>query len=114
MNLPVASRELRLAAYSVRTYRGRAGMVAGGIAGVVCAFCGFDELERRSPYILGQTVFFVSALAVFFIAAAGFGMTADSVSSEKRAGTLGLLFLTQLKGREVILGKLFANSLRFF
>ena len=37
--------------------------------------------------------------------------TADCVSSEKREGTLGLLFLTDLKGYDVILGKLAANSL---
>ena len=37
--------------------------------------------------------------------------TADCVSSEKREGTLGLLFLTDLKGYDVICGKLAANSL---
>ena len=35
----------------------------------------------------------------------------DCVSSEKREGTLGLLFLTDLKGYDVICGKLAANSL---
>jgi hypothetical protein len=37
--------------------------------------------------------------------------TADCLSEEKREGTLGLLFLTDLKGYDVILGKLSATSL---
>ena len=41
---------------------------------------------------------------------AGLLGTADCVSSEKRDGTLGLLFLTDLKGYDVICGKLAANS----
>jgi hypothetical protein len=38
--------------------------------------------------------------------AAGALLTADSISSEKRQGTLGILFLTHLKGSEVVLGKM--------
>jgi hypothetical protein len=40
--------------------------------------------------------------------------TADCISSEKREGTLGLLFLTDLKGYSVILGKMLATSLNSF
>lgn len=114
MNLSIAQRELRLAAHSVRVYRFRTWIAAGGIVGSIWAFLGFGEIGQRSPYLLGQAVFVVSAWAVFCIAGAGFGATADAVSVEKRAGTLGLLFLTHLKGRDVILGKLLANSLKFF
>jgi ABC-type transport system involved in multi-copper enzyme maturation permease subunit len=42
---------------------------------------------------------------------AGVLLTADSLSEEKRDGTLGLLFLTDLKGHDVVLGKLAATSL---
>jgi hypothetical protein len=38
-------------------------------------------------------------------------VTADCLSFEKREGTLGLLFLTDLKGFDVVLGKLAATSL---
>lgn len=40
--------------------------------------------------------------------------TADSISEEKREGTLGLLFLTDLRGFDVVLGKLVATSLNSF
>ena len=36
------------------------------------------------------------------------------MSEEKREGTLGLLFLTDLKGYDVVAGKLVANSLNGF
>jgi hypothetical protein len=39
-------------------------------------------------------------------------LTADSISEEKREGTLGLLFLTDLKGYDVAFGKLASNSLQ--
>jgi len=41
-------------------------------------------------------------------------LTADCLSEEKREGTLGLLFLTDLKGYDVVLGKFFAMSLNAF
>src|SRR4051812_38581293 len=41
---------------------------------------------------------------------AGLFLTSDCVSEEKREGTLGLLFLTDLKGYDVVLGKLAATS----
>jgi ABC-type Na+ efflux pump permease subunit len=112
-NLSVAQRELRLAAHSVRFYRARAGMAAAGLVGIITACLGLEELERHSTLLLGQALFTLAAWIVFVMAAAGFGATADSVSSEKRAGTLGLLFLTHLKGPDIILGKLIAQISRF-
>lgn len=43
---------------------------------------------------------------------AGVYLTADAVSSEKRDGTLGLLFLTPLNGSQIIFGKMFTHSLQ--
>ena len=45
---------------------------------------------------------------------AGLFFTSDCLSEEKRDGTLGLLFLTDLRGYDVVLGKLLATSLRSF
>src|SRR5262245_7602422 len=45
---------------------------------------------------------------------AGLRSTSDCLSEEKREGTLGLLFLTDLRGYDVIIGKLTANSLAVF
>ena len=43
---------------------------------------------------------------------AGLFFTSDCLSEEKREGTLGFLFLTDLRGHDVVLGKLLATSLR--
>jgi hypothetical protein len=53
-------------------------------------------------------------LAAVAAACAGIFFTSDSLSQEKREGTLGLLFLTDLRGYDVTAGKLFASSLRTF
>ena len=39
-------------------------------------------------------------------------LTADSIAREKREGTLGLLFLTPLKAREIVIGKCLIHGLR--
>jgi ABC-type transport system involved in cytochrome c biogenesis permease component len=52
--------------------------------------------------------------ALLYCLLIGARTTADCISEEKRDGTLGLLFLTDLKGYDVVLGKLVANSLNGF
>ena len=47
----------------------------------------------------------LNAIAFIFCLLAGVFLTADCLSEEKREGTLGLLFLTSLKGYDVVLGK---------
>jgi ABC-type transport system involved in multi-copper enzyme maturation permease subunit len=62
---------------------------------------------------MGHGIFvFMASVALFICLMAGVFLTADSLSAEKREGTLGLLFLTDLKGYDVVLGKLAANSLQ--
>src|SRR5438093_3269692 len=64
---------------------------------------------------LGRGLF--AALTWLCLAAAlsaGPFFTSDCLSEEKREGTLGLLFLTDLRGYDVVLGKLTATSLRSF
>src|SRR5262249_50558803 len=59
----------------------------------------------------GNSVF--SALAIFCFAyclLTGARQAADCLSEEKREGTLGLVFLTDLRGYDVVLGKLVAVS----
>lgn len=68
-----------------------------------------------SPAELGRNLFATLAgvtLAVCLLA--GAFLTADCLSEEKREGTIGLLFLTDLKGYDVVLGKLAATSLNSF
>jgi ABC-type transport system involved in multi-copper enzyme maturation permease subunit len=49
-------------------------------------------------------------LAFVYCLFIGARLTADCLSEEKREGTLGLLFLTDLKGHDVVFGKLAATS----
>ena len=64
------------------------------------------------PQILGQNIFLgLSILCMIYCVLSGRISTADCLSEEKREGTLGLLFLTDLKGYDIVLGKLVSTSL---
>jgi ABC-type transport system involved in cytochrome c biogenesis permease component len=56
----------------------------------------------------------ISIAAFIYCLGTGIRSTADCLSEEKRDGTLGLLFLTDLKGYDVVGGKLVATSLNAF
>ena len=109
---PVVGRELRVASRRPWTYWSR--LVAVGVGLMICSWF----LMVRGGIgiqVTGEPVFYVaSAMALGFGLLAGLLFSADSVSSEKRDGTLGLLFLTDLKGYDVTLGKLAATSLGAF
>lgn len=107
--LPVVARELRVASRRASSYWGR--MLAALVA--LAVFAWFFVFENHgSSTRLGQSLFGVTTtLAYVFAALAGVLFSADSISREKREGTLGLLFLTDLRGVDVALGKLTASSL---
>lgn len=107
--LPIVERELRVVARMPATYRNRV-FIAGAVIGVamIMLLVGFFS---NSPSQIGRSMFWtLSYMAVAFCIFEGARKTADCVSEEKREGTLGLLFLTDLKGYDVILGKLTAKS----
>ncbi|MBX3731726.1 MAG: ABC transporter permease [Verrucomicrobiae bacterium] len=107
--LPVVARELRVASRRPWTYWGRA--LAGGVALMVFAWIA-AVAQFAGAARSGVVLFFALASPAFVFAfCAGLLYTADSVSSEKREGTLGLLFLTDLRGHDVTLGKLAGTSL---
>ena len=108
--LPVVERELRVAARGRATYRVRfyAVMV---MLGVFVWFLKTSGLDPNSSQFGERVMENLLIPAFFFSLLIGVIATADCVSSEKREGTLGLLFLTDLKGYDVICGKLAANSL---
>jgi len=107
--LPIVGRELRVTARRRGTYWNRA---LSALAAILI-FGGALIFEAQAPpKELGQHVF--NILSGFFLLsslAAGVRYTADCLSEEKREGTLGLLFLTDLRGYDVVLGKLAATSL---
>ncbi|MHC1764167.1 MAG: ABC transporter permease [Verrucomicrobiia bacterium] len=112
--LPIVGRELRVAGRRKATYRTR--LWAGLAAMLLVAWrtAGFSE-GNLSATSQGQSLFYtLLGLAFLFCLALGARVTADCVSEEKREGTLGLLFLTDLKGMDVVLGKLVASSVNSF
>lgn len=108
--LPIAERELRVAARRRGTYWVRP--AAAGAALVLAALM-LMGLARESPVEQARALFFsLSFLAFSYAVLGGMLATADAISEEKRDGTLGLLFLTTLRGHDVVVGKLAAGSLR--
>ena len=108
--LSVVERELRVAGRRRATYRIRFWAVLALLA--IFAWHLYNWRNRTgSTAEEGRQSFATLGLWAFFYAAAiGVIVTADCVSEEKRDGTLGLLFLTDLSGRDVVNGKLVANS----
>lgn len=108
--LPIVQRELRVVSRNRSLYRGRY-RIALLAALFAMAILVFGRPGRSG----GGTLFMgLTTMVLFFVLLEGVRKTSDSISEEKREGTLGFLFLTDLKGHDVILGKLAASSLRSF
>ncbi|HEY5914166.1 MAG TPA: ABC transporter permease subunit [Verrucomicrobiae bacterium] len=106
--LPIVARELRVASRKRSTYWVRTG--AGAVV-IALGLWLFVVMQGQSPREIAQGLFYVlTGSAVAYGLLSGPRTTADSLSAEKREGTLGLLFLTDLKGYDVVLGKLMASS----
>src|SRR5215467_11957577 len=111
--LPIVERELRVAARRHSTYWVRLGVavLAMIVAGVIGIFSYANGLSAIRPS-LGKDIFAgLGLLALGYGLLSGRRSTADCLSEERREGTFGLLFLTDLKGYDVVLGKLAASSL---
>ena len=106
--LPIVVRELRMAARRKATYYSRALVVLCFLA-VATPLVLFYVMAGTLPgkLILAE----LGALALLYCHIEAVRKTADCISEEKREGTLGLLFLTDLKGYDIVLGKLAATSL---
>lgn len=110
--LPIVERELRVASRRWGSYLLR--LTAATIAIAMAAII-YLASSRLSPAELGKTIFvFLSGFAFLYALLVGVRVTSDCISSEKREGTLGLLFLTDLKGIDIVLGKLFAFGIDSF
>ncbi|MCC6232487.1 MAG: ABC transporter permease subunit [Verrucomicrobiales bacterium] len=109
--LPIVERELRTAARGKAFYRWRTLIVALGLA-LMTLLTLFMTSDGTPAEIQGRRLFNALVLVSwFYVALAAVAATSDSISREKREGTLGLLFLTDLRGTDIILGKLAASSL---
>lgn len=109
--LPIVQRELRAASRRRISYWLRSGYAF--LAFIICVFVFLAFME--SPQRGGRHLFRALAwLSMPYCVLCGVFCTADCLSQEKREGTLGLLFLTDLRGYDVVLGKLVATSLSGF
>ncbi len=112
--LPIVERELRARARQPRTYWIRLAAAGGG--SIICFWMLATLLEGGgriiNPSIIGPTLFMTLGWLLFVLCAlVGIAEAADCLSREMREGTLGLLFLTDLRGLDVVLGKLAATSI---
>jgi hypothetical protein len=110
--LPIVERELRAASRRRGTYSMRLLVALAALAVSVFLYA----VNPGAPQQVVATYMFrgLSVLALVYCFYAGRRFTADCLSEEKREGTLGLLFLTDLKGYDVVFGKLAATSLNGF
>ena len=109
--LPIVDRELREGARRKSTRYIR--LIVASVALVMSLFqIVFMPLFTRSASSVGSTGFAIMTGYAFVLCLlSGIFITADCLSEEKREGTLGLLFLTDLRGYDVVLGKL-ASQMR--
>jgi ABC-type transport system involved in multi-copper enzyme maturation permease subunit len=111
--LPIVERELRVRARLRATLRIRIGGAL--LASLFVALLLLLSEVMFAPGKVGRFMFSaLGGVALGFCLLEGVRATADCLSEEKRQGTLGLLFLTDLKGYDVVLGKLAATSLNSF
>ena len=90
-------------------------LIAALPAILIFFWVGASPTQGQPPHVLGQSLFAaLKNLAFAYGLLIGPFLTADSISAEKRDGTLGLLFLTDLNSADVVLGKWVANSLTGF
>lgn len=105
--LPVIVREMRLVSRRPWTYRTRLLFALAGMAACFLVLLSDPPSTQRGRALLWT----VSIVGLAFSLLAGCFVTSDSLSSEKREGTLGLLFLSTLRGRDVVLGKMFSSGI---
>ena len=110
--LPIVDRELRVTARRPGTYWMRFWTVLAMLAIWLVLL---TESRSIAPAQMGQHLLnALGILALVFSMHSGVFLTSDCLSEEKREGTLGLLFLTDLKAYDVVSGKFAANSLHAF
>lgn len=107
--LPIVARELRVAARRRSTYWVRFG---AALAVMLLGTWFYSTLGSMSTRQLSQGLFHIlTGAALLSALSSGVRATADCLSWEKREGTFGLLFLTDLRAYDIVLGKLAAGSI---
>ena len=104
--LPVIGRELSARARQKSTWALRVSVV--GLAAFMSAVALLSGNQSGGGPMLFSIL---SRATAFYCALAGFYFTADSITGERREGTLGLLYLTRLTSFDLVAGKLAVSSL---
>jgi ABC-type Na+ efflux pump permease subunit len=108
---PVVQRELRVTARRPFNYWLRVGSAAAGMILLHAVVTAGNEPAA----VVGLRLFIgLHTLFLWMICLIGPALTADCIAREKREGTLGLLFLTPLTARGIVLGKGLGQALRAF
>jgi ABC-type transport system involved in cytochrome c biogenesis permease component len=108
--LPIVEREMREAVRRPRAWWRRVGSAA--VALVIACFVFLTVSNRATTSYMGQQLFSTLAiLGMIYGLLSGPLSTVDCLSRERRDGTLGLLFLTDLRSHDVVLGKMASASL---
>ena len=113
IHLPIAAREIQVAAHDRAIYRARAAVAGTALLITSWILYSMFQFTGQASSMIGLQTFAFQSWAAFIFACGAFTATCDSISREKRDDTLGLLFLTHLKGRDVVLGKL-ASAMGLF
>jgi ABC-type transport system involved in multi-copper enzyme maturation permease subunit len=107
--LPIVERELRVSARRAATHWTR--FLAALATVTLWLLVALSTPQWVPVPQLSRNLFIAIGLLAFgFCMLAGVFLTADCLSVEKREGTLGLLFLTDLKSHDIVFGKLAATS----
>jgi ABC-type transport system involved in cytochrome c biogenesis permease component len=107
--IAVAERELRVASRRKATHRIRWITVLtflGLLMWVLEGMGGWTSKGAGAGILRG-----LSVVTLIFCVVLGAALTADALSRERRDGTLGLLFLTNLSSAEIIAGKVCASGI---
>jgi ABC-type transport system involved in cytochrome c biogenesis permease component len=110
LSFPLIARELRVQSRRRSTYSARVGWGMAAIAVLLFYTLNFPSQSANGKFLL-STIHFYLFVMLFLLAPVG---ASDAISREKREGTLGLLFLTRLTPRQVVLGKLATHFIRLF
>ena len=107
--LPIAERELRVMAHQNRTWWQRVFILLGALAIFGFAYLMFRRWATAG--MLGRQMFTIlGGFSFAYALLSGPLVTVDCLSRERRDGTLGLLFLTDLRSYDVVVGKMLAAS----
>jgi len=106
---PVIQRELRVASRRSQTWQVRVVFGVGAMVALAFGLALPDVPARERGQSLLMCLGVCGLVLCLF---SGTYLTADAISLEKRGGTLGLLFLTPLKGWQIVLGKAAIHSMQ--